>query len=72
MGSDGGWMGLGAVEEVGRGARSWRSPALQADSLPSEPPGKPKNTEVSEGDQPWDFFGRNDAKLKLQYFGHLM
>ena len=24
----------------------------------------------SEGDQPWDFFGRNDAKL--QYFGHLM
>ena len=26
----------------------------------------------SEGDQRWDFFGRNDAKLKLQYFGHLM
>ena len=26
----------------------------------------------SEGDQPWDFFGGNDAKLKLQYFGHLM
>ena len=29
----------------------------------------------SEGDQPWDFFGRNDAmmlKLKVQYFGHLM
>ena len=25
----------------------------------------------SERDQPWDFFGRNDAKLKLQYFGHL-
>ena len=25
----------------------------------------------SKGDQPWDFFGRNDAKL-LQYFGHLM
>ena len=24
----------------------------------------------SEGDQPWDFFGRNDAKV--QYFGHLM
>ena len=24
----------------------------------------------SEGDQPWDFFGRTDAKL--QYFGHLM
>ena len=24
----------------------------------------------SEGDQPWVFFGRNDAKL--QYFGHLM
>ena len=26
----------------------------------------------SEGDQPWDFFGRNDANLKLQYFGHPM
>ena len=26
----------------------------------------------SRGDQPWDFFGSNDAKLKLQYFGHLM
>ena len=24
----------------------------------------------SEGDQLWDFFGRNE--LKLQYFGHLM
>ena len=22
--------------------------------------------------QSWTFFGRNDAKLKLQYFGHLM
>ena len=26
----------------------------------------------SEGDQSWVFFGRNDAKVKLQYFGHLM
>ena len=26
----------------------------------------------SEGDQPWDFFGRNNVKAKLQYFGHLM
>ena len=25
-----------------------------------------------KGDQSWDFFGRTDAKLKLQYFGHLM
>ena len=25
-----------------------------------------------EGDQPWDFFGRNNAKVELQYFGHLM
>ena len=24
----------------------------------------------SKGDQSWVFFGRNDAKLKLQYFGH--
>ena len=26
----------------------------------------------SEGDQSWVFFGRNELKLKLQYFGHLM
>ena len=26
----------------------------------------------SEGAQPWHFFGKNDAKLKLQYFGHFM
>ena len=26
----------------------------------------------SEGDQPWDFFGRNDAKAETQNFGHLM
>ena len=26
----------------------------------------------SEGDQPWDFLGRHDAKAELQYFGHLM
>ena len=26
----------------------------------------------SEGDQPWDFFGRNDAKAETPYFGHLI
>ena len=26
----------------------------------------------SEGDQPWDFFGRNMLRLKFYYFGHLM
>ena len=26
----------------------------------------------SEGNQPWDFFGRNDAEAELQYFGYLM
>ena len=26
----------------------------------------------SEGDQPWDFFGRNDAKAETPVFGHLM
>ena len=25
-----------------------------------------------EGDQPWDFFGRNDVKAELPYFGHFM
>ena len=25
----------------------------------------------SEGDQPWDFFGRNDAEAESPYFGHL-
>ena len=26
----------------------------------------------SEGDQPWDFFGRSDAKAETPVFGHLM
>ena len=26
----------------------------------------------SEGDQPWDFFGRDDAKAETPVFGHLM
>ena len=26
----------------------------------------------SEGDQPWEFFGRNDAKAETPVFGHLM
>ena len=26
----------------------------------------------SEGDQPWDFFGRSDAKAETPYFGYLM
>ena len=26
----------------------------------------------SEGDQPWDFFGRNEAKAETPDFGHLM
>ena len=25
-----------------------------------------------KGNQPWDFFGRTDAKAETQYFGHLM
>ena len=27
---------------------------------------------LSEGDRPWDFFGRNDAKAETPVFGHLM
>ena len=26
----------------------------------------------SKGDQPWGFFGGNDAEAEIQYFGHLM
>ena len=26
----------------------------------------------SEGDQPWDFFGRNDAEAEVLILGHLM
>ena len=26
----------------------------------------------AKGNQPWIFFGRTDAELKFQYFGHLM
>ena len=27
---------------------------------------------VHSEDQPWDFFGRNDAKAEIRYFVHLM
>ena len=27
---------------------------------------------LSKGDQSWMFFGRNDLRLKLQYFGPIM
>ena len=53
------------------------SPGLQADSLLTEPPGNPLRFSClspldckeiqpvhSEGDQPWDFFGRNDAEAE--------
>ena len=26
----------------------------------------------SEGDQPWDFFGGNEAEAETPYFGHFM
>ena len=30
------------------------------------------NQSILKGDQPWDFFGRNDAKAEAPVFGHLM
>ena len=30
------------------------------------------NQSILKEISPWDFFGGNDAELKLQYFGHLM
>jgi len=38
---------------------------------PGLPPGR-AGKKLTMGDQPWDFFGGNELKLKLQYFGHLM
>ena len=47
------------------------SPTLQTDALPSEPPGKLKSPIVEMSVfykylflQPWNFFGRNDAKAE--------
>ena len=45
-----------------------RSPALWADSLPAEPPGKPILKEIG----PEYSLEGLMMKLKLQYFGHLM
>ena len=59
------WRKLSAEElmllNCGVGEDSWESLGLQG-----HPPVH------SKGDKSWVFFGRNDAKLKLQYFGHLM
>ena len=45
-----------------------RSPALQADSLPAEPQGKPNLKEIT----PEYSLEGLTLKLKFQYFGHLM
>ena len=45
------------------GIEHW-PPTLQADSLPSEPPGKP----YPKGNQPWIFIGRTDAEVEAPVF----
>ena len=59
------WRKLSAKElmllNCGVGEDSWESLGLQGD--PTSP---------SKGDQSWVFIGRTDAKVKLQYSGHLM
>ena len=59
------WRKLTAKElmllNCGVGEDSWESLGLQGI--------QPVH---SKGDQPWVFFGRNDARAKLLYFGHLM
>ena len=56
------WRKLSAKELIiwncGVGEDSWESLGLQGDPTRMDP------TIHSEGDQPWDFFGRNDAKAK--------
>ena len=52
----------GDLPDLGKESESSK---LQADSLPSEPPGKPILMYlVHSEDQPWLFFGRNDAKTE--------
>ena len=48
---------------VDPGIEHW-PPTLQADSLPSEPPGKP----YPKGNQPWIFIGRTDAEVEAPVF----
>ena len=56
------WRRLSTKElmllNCGVGEDSWESLGLQGDPTRMDP------TIHSEGDQPWDFFGRNDAKAK--------
>ena len=40
------WVGISYSRDLPNPGIEPRSPALQADSLPAEPPGKPKNTGV--------------------------
>ena len=46
-----------------------RSPALQADSLPSEPPGKPKNTGVGSLSLLQGIFLTQELNWGLMYYG---
>ena len=49
-----------------------RSPALQADSLPSEPPGKPKNTVVGSLSLLQGIFLTQELKQGLLYYRQIL
>ena len=49
-----------------------RSPALQEDSLPSEPPGKPKNTGVGSLSLPQGMLPIQESKWGLLHFWRIL
>ena len=49
-----------------------RSPALQVDSLPAEPPGKPKNTGVGSLSLPQGIFLTQELNLGLLHFRRIL
>ena len=53
--------------------KNWYFQIMVLEKTPESPMDSKEIKSVNpKGNEPWIFIGRTDAKLKLQYFGHLM
>ena len=63
------WVAMTSPRDLPNPGIKPRSQALQADSLPSEPPGKPKNTGVGSLSLLQGIFLTQELNWGLMYYG---